>query len=514
MKRRGYPMKHSKIIGIIAFAVILSLLGVTIPATPALAQPTVTLSPTSGSIDTTVTITATNFESFKNTEVSIFLNGVEIDNSPVLVPDDGSFTAYFDVPEDATPGTAQVVVKTILGGEVSVSFTILEAEVELHPEEGHVGTMVTIDGSGFYAEKRVTFYYDGTKTELGSKNASAIGECSLGFAVPESTAGDHLVVAQDTEGSWAEANFIVIPSITIEPTSGAIGDEVTISGTGFGNQSEVTIYLDDEQVATSKTDRFGNLEVTFAASITETGTYEVEVKDKDGNRDKAEITLTAGFKLSTTMGNVGTPLTINGTGFIAGGTVTIKYDDMEVATTTANATGAFSLTLKAPASTGGTHSITISDSDNTVKNIFTMESTPPPTPAPLIPEDVAKTKAEAYFDWEEVTDDSGVTYTLQIATGKNFSSIVLEKEELTYSDYEITGVEALPPTKKEAPYYWRVKAVDGASNESEWSTPKSFYVSSTPALPDWAKYTLIVFGILAVCFLAFWVGRRTAYYRQ
>ena len=513
MKRRGYPKKHSKIIGIIAFAVILSLLGVTIPATPALAQPTVTLSPTSGSIGTRVTITATNFESFKNTEVSIFFNGVEIDNSPVIVPSDGRFTANFDVPEDATLGTAQVVVKTVLGGEVNVSFTVLGAKIELLPNEGHVGTMVTIEGSGFYAEKRVTFYYDGTKTELGSKNASAIGECSIGFAVPESIAGDHQVVAQDTGGGWAEFNFRVIPSITIEPASGAIGDEVTISGTGFGNQSQVTIYLDDEQVATSKTDRYGNLELTFAASITETGTYEVEVKDKDGNRDKAELTLTAGFKLSPTMGNVGTELTISGTGFIGGGTVTVEYDDMEVATTTATASGAFSLTLKVPASTGGIHSITISDGDNTVKNTFNMESTPPPTPAPLIPEDTAKTKAEAYFDWDEVTDDSGVTYTLQIATSKDFSSILLEKKGLTYSDCEITGAEALPPTKKEA-YYWRVKAIDGASNESEWSTPRSFYVSSVPALPDWAKYTLIVFVILAVCFLAFWVGRRTAYYRQ
>ena len=88
---------------------------------------------------------------------------------------------------------------------------------------------------------------------------------------------------------------------------------------------------------------------------------------------------------------------------------------------------------------------------------------------------------------------------------------MLEKAELTSSKYNITGVEELPPTTKEAPYYWRVKAIDGAFNESEWATARSFYVVSTTTFPTWAKITLIVLGILAAAFLAFWMGRRTAY---
>ncbi|MCK4723951.1 MAG: hypothetical protein KAT75_11635, partial [Dehalococcoidia bacterium] len=112
---------------------------------------------------------------------------------------------------------------------------------------------------------------------------------------------------------------------------------------------------------------------------------------------------------------------------------------------------------------------------------------------------------------EDVDDPSGVTYTLQIASDADFTAIVLEKEDLTDSDYNLTGVETLQPTVKEAPYYWRVKAIDGAFNESQWSTSRSFYIVSATGFPDWAKITLIVFGVLAAAFLAFWLGRRTAF---
>ncbi len=510
-------IKHSRFLRFIGVAVILSLLAITIPATPALAQPAITLSPTSGSIGTNVTITAANFESFKNTEVSIFFNSVEIDNSPLLVSDTGRFTTYFLVPEDAMPGTVQAMVRTIGGFEAVASFTILSAEVELSPNDGPVGTEVTIDGIGFYAGGLVTFYYyNGTQVELGTETADPRGECSYSFAIPESTAGNHRVMAQDAWDNWADANFRVIPSVTIEPVSGSIGDEVIVTGTGFGNQSRVTIYFNDDRVTTSKTDRYGSLEVSFDVPVMEAGTYDVEVEDRDGNKDKAEFTIAAGANLSPTMGNVGTTLTVSGVGFKASGTVTIKYDDMLIATATANASGGFSLNFEAPASIGGTHTITITDGDNTIKHLFSMESTPPSTPELLLPEDASKTEAEAYFDWDDVDDPSGVTYTLQIATNKDFTSnsIVLEKKELTHSDYNTTGVEELQPTVRETPYYWRVKATDGASNESQWSTPWSLYVVSVSGFPNWAKYTLIVLGILAAAALAFWLGRRTAFYRQ
>ena len=117
-----------------------------------------------------------------------------------------------------------------------------------------------------------------------------------------------------------------------------------------------------------------------------------------------------------------------------------------------------------------------------------------------------------HFDWEDVTDPSGVTYTLQIASDKGFASIVLEKKDLTDSEYTITEAEKLEPVSKEAAYYWRVKAIDGAFNESEWTGAGSFYISVSLAMPDWVKYALFGIGALLFGLLGFWIGRRTAYY--
>jgi len=144
-----------------------------------------------------------------------------------------------------------------------------------------------------------------------------------------------------------------------------------------------------------------------------------------------------------------------------------------------------------------------------------MESEPPPVPRLKLPEEGSRAEAETHFDWESVSDESlPVTYALQVATDEDFTtdSIVLEKEGLTDSDYTITRAEEkLAPRRKETPYYWRVKAIDSASNESQWSTPGSFYVGSRFVMPRGAIYALIAIG---VGFLAFWLGRRTAYRRE
>ena len=76
----SYQIRSGKIFYLLVIAVILSLLMLLIPATPALAQPEIALSPSSGSFGTKVTITETHFESFKNTEIRVFFDNVEADN--------------------------------------------------------------------------------------------------------------------------------------------------------------------------------------------------------------------------------------------------------------------------------------------------------------------------------------------------------------------------------------------------------------------------------------------------
>ena len=223
------------------------------------------------------------------------------------------------------------------------------------------------------------------------------------------------------------------------------------------------------------------------------------------------FTIAATASLSQTAGNVGTIIMVSGTSFKVDGTVTIKYDDSEVAKAITNDIGAFSVAFNVPASTSGKHTITATDGANTIPLNFTMESKPPPAPILTLPQEANKVEAETLFDWDDVDDPSGVTYTLQIASDEDFDSIVLEKPGLTKSQYTLTPAEALESTEKDAPYYWRVRATDGASNEGEWTDSGQFYVGFAFDMPSWVLYALIGLGGLLLLALGYWMGRRTAY---
>ena len=96
-----------------------------------------------------------------------------------------------------------------------------------------------------------------------------------------------------------------------------------------------------------------------------------------------------------------------------------------------------------------------------------MESEAPLMPMPLSPEVAGKVGGNTYFDWQDVTDSSGITYVLQIGTDANLSNIIIKEEGLSLSEYRIAEESKLESTDKDTPFYWRVKAVDGASNEGD-----------------------------------------------
>lgn len=474
-------MKRGKILCILAVAVLFPLLLVVIPNTPVLAAPILTVSPTSGAVGTMVTVVGENFDSYKGDDIFVFFDNDEITASPITVPETGSFSFDFNIPEGAEPGRHEIRAESELGSALALSlFTVLSAEIRLDTKSGVVGTELTVDGEGFCADKVVTFYYDSRL--LGTEAATATGEFSYRFSVPESTAGKHTVIAKNAEGNSAEAKFEVIASITLKPTSGAAGNILIVSGTGFGPRSAVAVYFKYDEVAYAKTNELGNFAVAFFnVPAMPPGTYDVTVEDEDENMAKAEFTIIAGASLDKTMASVGAELTISGSGFLTGGSITIKYDEVPVAIIPTSSTGAFTAVLRVPVSKHGDHIVTVSDGETTRQLTFAIESEAPPVPTPLMPSDTSEAKAETHFDWEDVDDPSlPVTYRLQVASDKDFTSIVLDKK-LSDSEYTLTEEERLAAVKKEFPYYWRVRAIDSAANESEWSTAESFYVAAPPA---------------------------------
>ncbi len=533
----------SKLLRIVAIATILSLLVVALPATPALAE-SIDVDPEKGEIGDEVEVTGSGFNEEDsdgyNKRVDIYFtseNG-DIDDIDDLdnyekwsdsVGSNDKFDKTITIPsvlrdgddnEDVLGGDYYFYVTYIGDDDVQdvFDFTVIAAEMELSTDEGFVGDEVEITGKDFEDREDITVEYDGYDVDIesGDDETDSDGEFSLTIIVPESTAGDHTitVTAGDSE---TEVEFTVEPQITVDPTSGAAGDVVTVKGTGFGKDVGFTIEFGGTEVQSYETDRDGSFEATFKVPVMSPDTYKLEAKDNDKNKASVNFATAAAIRLSPITGNVGSQVTITGSGFTPNTTVTITYgaEATPIATPPAEANGKFSTNFTVPKSTHGKQTITASDGVNPpVTASFTMESTRPPIPAPLLPIQDEKVKSRAFFDWEDATDPSGVTYTLQIATDDQFTkeSILLEETDIADSEYTLTKDDPkLTSTKKDAPNYWRVQAVDGAGNESGWTAPGPFYTGFTFDVAGPFLYVLMGLAALILFLIGFLLGRKGAY---
>ncbi|MDD4985014.1 MAG: IPT/TIG domain-containing protein [Dehalococcoidales bacterium] len=450
----------------------------------------ISISPTSGSTGTEVTITGRGFRA--NRSMSIFFDDDRITTSPTSVRSNsnGSFTADFDVPI-CINRTLEVMASDGTY-TASTSFTVV-ASITLSQTSGEVGSEVTIIGHGFRSNRNIeiTFDEDQLTTRPSVVRSDETGCFEATFLIPPSTKGIHKVEASDGIET-DDTNFTTEPTLILNPSSGPINSNVSITGTGFSKSRTVTVRFDGDHVRTSATDSQGNFADQFVVPSVKSGNYAVTADDGTTS-DSTTFTVTTSMEISPVNGNVGSYITVQGTGFT--GVVTIKYDDSTLSTTRADANGNFSISFKAPASRHGQHTISASDAVNALETLFIMESDPPPAPHLVSPENESKNSTRPTFNWDKVSDPSGVTYTLQIATDDSFSTILLEKWGLSQPPYTLTKDESLRGTDSNAPYYWRVRAVDGAENESDWSALRSFYVRY---LPQWALILIISAASVAI----------------
>ncbi|MBA7654316.1 hypothetical protein ES703_62193 [subsurface metagenome] len=507
----------------------------------------ITLDISQGPVDTEVEITGTSFA--RDKDIAIAYDGVVVPKEPgsdYETDDDGEFLSYILIPE-STAGAHPINV-TVSGSTVSADFTV-EPEITITPTSGEAGDSVWVSGTGFGRRKSVVIYFNNQLwgTEMSGSEGSF--STSSPLIVPSGlAAGIYDIDAEDyVDSSIADgagftvivpppppppepepaafslSNLIVQP-VEVQPDE-AVNITVLLANTG-GTEGSYPVVLKINGVGEAEES------VTAAAGGSETVGFSV-TREEAGNYAVAVDDLSASFtvvapppptpeppapevSLTQDSGRVGTSMAVSGSGFEAGGTVTVKYDGEEIATAPADdAYGIFAAYFYIPISEAGAHTITVTDGTSTEEFTFTVEPTPPLVPIPLLPQMGIEVEAPIYFDWNDVTTDiPPITYTLQIATSDEFSatSVALEKVGLAKSEYTITVEEEL--AGRETPYYWRVRAVDAVSNEGAWTGAGQFYVAvpSEGLLPPWALYTLIGLGGLLLFAIGYWLGRRTAYY--
>jgi hypothetical protein len=125
---------------------------------------------------------------------------------------------------------------------------------------------------------------------------------------------------------------------------------------------------------------------------------------------------------------------------------------------------------------------------------LSVESAPPPTPNLISPEPGSEFgffgRTTVTFRWSTVEDPSGVYYVLEISPSPDFAGTIIRKEGLTGAEYTLTTNEAL--TKGN--YYWRVKAVDSADNQGDWTNGQLFKIGGI----YWWLLLIVVAAVIVV----------------
>jgi len=405
-------------------------------------------------------------------------------------------------------------------------FTVLDGDISLQPGTAAVGAEIAITGQGLRPGQQISVNYDGEATSIksGDTKTDSAGRFNCTVVVPDSTAGSHVVAVSDITGNKPEAWLTVKPAISLSAGAVAVKQTIQIDGYGFGEAQEITVTVNGQPAIMSPAIVSTNRRGTFSASfqlVAAVGSATIEATDALGNEAAATLNVLANpvgaaitLTPTTSLANpayVGMQVAVDGTGFKASGVVTVSGGTAKtiVGSATADADGNFEVVFKVPAWPAGDCTVAASDGTNSASATLTMEGRAPPPPVPAIPQLGSGVPRTTHFQWSAVQDPSGVTYTFQMAADSTFTRGLLEKTGLTQSQYTLSSSEQLEAKGTSSPYYWRVRAVDGAGNQSDWTVPIMFYVgSATSPTPRWIAYVLAGLGALLLVSVGLWLRER------
>jgi len=444
---------------------------------------------------------------------------------------------YFDIPEScAGEHDIRLCYPKDPDDDVDTVVFTVRPFVEIDKEDGPAGTEVEVSGKGwdddeseieirFYLKDPGTTHHDDDDyyVEIPAQDIDIDEYGSwedVTFKVPPASKGNHWIYAVGDECDDIEddnikgVEFEVTPGISIDLTSGSLGETVTVTGSGFEEDEEdIDILFDGKKVAENiEADEDGCWEGTFEVPEAAQGKYDVTAEGEvtaKGDIEEVKFEVVPGMVLSPTEGHVGTVITISGGGFPKNAAVTATYDGVTMGTSITSDNGSFSdISFEATHTQSEhtvDHTVVVTCDTTTITRNFVMESDTPPKPTLSLPVNDSRMgifrKQTPTFDWSEVTDDSGVTYNLEIGTSADFAQVLISRTGLTEPTYSLTDAEALDY----GTYYWRVKAIDGALNDSGWTSAHSF---KSCLLPLWSFVAIIAFAAVLIGLLIYFLLRR------
>ncbi|MEW6143374.1 MAG: IPT/TIG domain-containing protein [Chloroflexota bacterium] len=477
------------------------------------------LEPTSGATGTKITVHGTGF-STNESGIRVLYDGTELAVS-TNANNKGSWSLSFDCPPSdrgnhaiTARGSATQPAET-----VPLIFTV-SPRLNINPSSGTSGTSVTINGSGFVQyEAGITVTFDGNviKNDIRADNK---GSWAHTYVIPAGTTkGVHTFAAYGPSTLASEVNnatFSTAASITIQPNSGAVGGIINVSGKGFSpNETGIEITFDGSLIKEGViADASGNWTVTVSIPLRNKGNHSIRAGGPFTNISDVpavNYTINPTVSLSPPAGPLGTEITVRGTGFDPSRAISILFDNKPAAVeATTTRDGSFQTKFTVAEGKAGPRTVVISDdAGSSFQLSFSIESEPPPAPQPVTPEtDVRFTffgGATVTFEWSAVQDPSGISYVFELSRAADFTSPLISKSGLLETSYSLGPKETLDF----GDFYWRVRAIDHAGNQSAWSAVRSLRVG---VMPVWV-FVLIIVGTVVVFAGVLWYlwGKRGRY---
>ncbi len=275
--------------------------------------PKITVTPSSGRVGQAIEISGTGFKS-EEEGIEVTFDGEMV--KPITYPDvdeHGSWSAVIPVPPLQGGGypigasgesTRARDVEGIEGFTVSPGVWIEPPGLAYY-----VGETITVAGGGFEpGETGIKVYFEG-QVVASDITAEIDGSWESSFVLPASTYGENTVWALGDVTARVETILTTKAKIeSISPVEGAPGDSVTLSGSGFSANEELTVTVGGVAASGSmQTQSNGNVNITFRVPKgSAEGKQTVVVTDEGGVTATAPVDFTVKEKTIST-----TPLPIS-----------------------------------------------------------------------------------------------------------------------------------------------------------------------------------------------------------
>jgi subtilisin len=366
---------------------------------PFTVKPGLKLSSASGKVGSGTFATISGFAA--NDSVAITWDGATSPFATGNTSATGKLTILLTVPEGAAGAhtiTVTGAIPVTSGGSpasAQAAYTVLPS-ISLTPSSGRVGTNLVITARGYKSGELITFIWQetpSTTVQIAQVAASESGSASASWSVPDATSGSHLVSGAGSGGSQGSVGFTVTPNLSLSPSSGAVGQTVMATITGYAANESVTLKWYDTSTSTRTlmtvtTSAKGGKIVEFPIPEATNGSHKVEFVGTATGSRSGNISVSAKVVLSPITGPAGTSVMVTASGFRASEVVSLKWFTSATASTTlgsgtSSAFGTANLTFTVPANaTAGDHKVEAIGGSSFIRatQTFSVASSGPPTP--------------------------------------------------------------------------------------------------------------------------------------